>query len=161
MQEATDAWNSHPNIVFEENDKTFINDMTERGGPIRAMSEMDDNAAMDAYRARQQLTRTVAQAAKRESGLPQDSTLLFAPRNNSTRDIGKASAPDDLALRELNFARLAALALGVPPAVLLQVCSSLSKSYPIQPQPLQLLGAPRLGCAQWLPEVSLLHTTYA
>ena len=148
MQEATDAWNSHPNIVFEENDKTFINDMTERGGPIRAMSEMDDNAAMDAYRARQQLTRTVAQAAKRESGLPQDSTLLFAPRNNSTRDIGKASAPDDLALRELNFARLAALALGVPPAVLLQVCSSLPKSYPLQPQPLQLLGAPRLGCAQ-------------
>ena len=56
-----------------------------------------------------------------QGGLPQESALLFAPRNNTTRDISKAAAPTDTVLRELGFARLVALALGIPPGVLLQV----------------------------------------
>jgi hypothetical protein len=64
--QATDAWNARPNLVFEESDKTFINEMADRGGPIRTMAEMDENAATDAYNSRQGLTRVVASALRRE-----------------------------------------------------------------------------------------------
>ena len=68
--------------------------MAERGGPIRSLAEMDENAATEAYHARQQLTRTVAHAVRRDGGMPQESSLIFAPRNNSTRDMSKASCPE-------------------------------------------------------------------
>ena len=62
-----------------------------------------------------------------QGGLPLESALLFAPRNNSTRDISKATPPGDTVLRELAFVRLVALALGIPPGVLLQVATAFSK----------------------------------
>ena len=71
----------------------------------------------------------------------QDSTLIFAPRNNTTRDISKTSPPADMETKELIFARQAALALGVPPCILMQVCHSLATRSIALPLPHSSCGA--------------------
>lgn len=47
--------------------------------------------------------------------------MLFAPRNNTVNPMPKAELPENSIEKELNFCRLTALALGIPPIILLQV----------------------------------------
>lgn len=71
VTEKAEAWNSHPNIIFEESEKAFINDVADRGGPLQALSELDTSNTMEMYRARQALSGVTSKIAKGEGTLPQ------------------------------------------------------------------------------------------
>lgn len=115
-----DGWNSAPRVVFEEQDKSLINDVAERGGPLHAMMELQNNSALDSFQTRQSLTGVVANLAARQCNVPAESTIMFAPRNNAARDLPRAEGPKEVMKFEMNFVRSVGLALGVPSSFLLQ-----------------------------------------
>ena len=48
--ESAEMWNVCPNIIFEEQEKTFINDAVENAAVLQITKEMHENSAVDAYK---------------------------------------------------------------------------------------------------------------
>lgn len=71
ITEKAESWNCHPNLVFEESEKAYINDVADKGGPLQALSELDTSNTMEMYRARQTLSGVTSKIARGEAGLPQ------------------------------------------------------------------------------------------
>jgi hypothetical protein len=77
LTERSESWNSHPNLVFEESEKAYINDVADKGGPLQALSELDTSNTMEMYRARQALSGVTSRIAKGEAGLPEVGLLFL------------------------------------------------------------------------------------
>ena len=125
--ENAEMWNSRTNIVFEERDKAMINSAAERGTGLqftKTSAEVAMNDSMQSYETRQELTARFHRDMRDAGNLPEDTSLLFAPRNYSAKCLDKADPPGDQLQRELSFTRSVALALGLPTSVLLQGSSA-------------------------------------
>lgn len=118
-----DMYNSKPSLVFEEQYHGNPTQAAEKGSGIQNSAE----EIGDAQRARrkgmdlrQNLHYDVFEEARNRSQLPEESVTLVAPINHSVHSLDKALSPQDLNREELGFMRLVAVAVGLPPALLLQ-----------------------------------------
>ena len=120
--ENAELWNSRPNIVFEEMSKDFINSATERGGVVgnRINAEVVAKTSAQEYAGRLPLTQKIHDDMRRAGNLPEESSLLFAPRNFTARCLDKVDMPKELLLHEMTFARNVGMALGLPASIMLQ-----------------------------------------
>lgn len=129
--ENSEIWNSHPSIVFEEKDKSFINAAAEKGTGFQLSKpsiEISANESAASYQTRLELTQRIHADMRAAGSLPDDCSLLFAPCNYTARCLDKAELPGDQMQRELAFTRSVAMALGLPTSVLLQGASAVGGS---------------------------------
>lgn len=112
LAQRAEVWNARPNIVLEEQEKTFINDVANTGACIHQQfsAGMEQNNRM----ARQETLMDMVDIAKERISMPQESTVFVAPKNNTTKALDKSEVPAELMKREMCFARSVALALGIP-----------------------------------------------
>ena len=111
-----EVWNAKPNIILEEQEKTFINDVTNTGACITQNVHQQFSAGMEQNNRmlRQETLLEMVEITKERTSLPQDSTVFVAPKNNTAKSMDKAEVPAELMKHEMCFARAVALALGVP-----------------------------------------------
>lgn len=115
LAQRAEIWNARPNIVLEEQEKTFINDVANTGACITQVHQqfsagMEQNNRM----ARQETLLDMVEITKERISMPQESTVFVAPKNNTTKALDKSEVPAELMKREMCFARSVALALGIP-----------------------------------------------
>jgi hypothetical protein len=111
-----EVWNARPNIVLEEQEKTFINDVTNTGACISHQVHQQFTAGIEqnSRMIRQETLMEMVESNKERLNIPQDSTVFVAPKNNTTKPLDKSEAPAELMKREMCFSRSVALALGIP-----------------------------------------------
>lgn len=111
-----EVWNARPNIVLEEQEKTFINDVTNTGACITQQVHQQFSAGMEqnSRMLRQETLLDMVEITKERICMPQESTVFVAPKNNTTKPLDKSEVPAELMKREMCFARAVALALGIP-----------------------------------------------
>ena len=110
-----EVWNARPNIVLEEQEKTFINDVTNTGACITQVHQQFSAGMEQSNRiTRQETLLDMVEIAKERISMPQESTVFIAPKNNTAKALDKSEVPAELMKREMCFARSVALALGVP-----------------------------------------------
>ena len=108
-----EVWNARPNFVLEEQEKTFINDVTNTGAciPLQVHSQgLENNNRIS----RQETLLNLVEISKDRICMPPESTIFVAPKNNTTKSLDKSEVPAELIKRELSFARSVALSLGIP-----------------------------------------------
>ena len=118
-----DAFNSQPSLVFEQQDKTKINELLQSGTVIVGRgNESADRQGGEKLTlgGRQELHYELLHEFRAQSRLPDDTVTVIAPTNHAVHGLERVSTPMDLATAELAFARATAGALGVPEGLLLQ-----------------------------------------
>ena len=110
-----EVWNARPNMVLEEQEKTFINDVTNTGACITQVHQQFSAGVEQNNRiARQETLLNMVELTKERISMPQESTVFVAPKNNTAKPLDKSEVPAELMKREMCFARSVALALGIP-----------------------------------------------
>lgn len=110
-----EVWNARPNIVLEEQEKTFINDVTNTGACITQVhQQFSAGLEQNSRLARQETLLDMVEITKERIGMPQESTVFVAPKNITAKPLDKSEVPTELMKREMCFARSVALALGIP-----------------------------------------------
>jgi hypothetical protein len=106
LAQRAEVWNARPNIVLEEQEKTFINDVTNTGACITQVHQqfsagMEQNNRM----VRQDTLLEMVETTKERISMPQESTVFIAPKNNTAKPLEKSEVPAELMKREMCFAR--------------------------------------------------------
>lgn len=111
-----EVWNARPNIVLEEQEKTFINDVTNTGACItqQVHQQFTNGMEQNSRMIRQETLMDMMEVSKERCNIPQDSAVFVAPKNNTTKPMDKSEVPAELMKREMCFSRSVALALGIP-----------------------------------------------
>lgn len=116
-----DAFNSQPSIVFEQQDKSKLNDITETGASLTEKGiEGDMDVQFKTMGGRQDVIYDMLDRSKVRSNIPDEAIALVAPKNHSIHSLEKSLTPKEMLKEELAFARIVSLALGLPSAMLLQ-----------------------------------------
>lgn len=118
-----DMYNSKPSLVFEEQYHGNPTQAAEKGSAIQNSVDEISDAQRERKKGmgtRQNLHYDIFNEARARSQLPEESVTLVAPINHSVHSLDKALSPQDLNREELGFMRLIAVAVGLPPALLLQ-----------------------------------------
>ena len=119
-----DIHNSKPALVFEQTDKANINQAAEQGGGMRMSDEGELQGIQRFTRNniadRQKMHYEILQNFNQQTNLPDDTVTVVAPINHNVHGMDKTLSPQDVHREELGFIRLVAVAMGIPPVMLLQ-----------------------------------------
>ena len=127
-----DLFNSQPSVVFEQQNRTHVNDIVKSdsmfisggGGTTTGAtsSEARDQLSGDrkALGGRQDLYYRVLDDFRMQSHLPEESVTVIAPTNHVVHGLDRVMTPQEMIREELLFIRSIATATGVPPTLLLQ-----------------------------------------
>ena len=117
-----DMFNSQPSLVFEQQEKSRLNDVAKSGAAVLTVgSELSDRQAGERENSgiRQDLHYNLIDDFRDRSNLPAESVALIAPANHSVHGLDRVLSPQELAREELAFARNVALAVGLPEALVM------------------------------------------
>lgn len=117
-----DGFNCTPSMVFEQQDKVLLNDVSNSGLAIQNPKDMDGKLSFDHRNIgeRQLMLQQLVSESKEMSGLPRETISVIAPKNHSVHSMDKALTPQDIQKDELQFSRLVAMACGIPVSMLVQ-----------------------------------------
>jgi len=117
-----DAFNCTPSMVFEQQDKVLLNDVSNSGLAIQNPKDMDGKMSFDHKNIgeRQLMLQQLVGDSKEMSCLPRETISVIAPKNHSVHGLDKALTPQDIQKDELQFSRLVAMACGIPVSMLVQ-----------------------------------------
>ena len=117
-----DSFNSQPSIILEQQDKIPTNTLAERGGGLQNSQETRNSLGgdRDFVGGRLSLYHDLIDEFRNRSHLPKESVTFVAPKNHSVHSMDKVLSPLDVQNEEIAFARLVAMAIGIPCSILLQ-----------------------------------------
>lgn len=115
--QAAETWNSRPNFVIQELDATKINDAMQLGVCINK-STASVSAQDTAHQQHLRSMYTLVNSVRKDINLPDESTVLVVPKNNTVQPMAQAHAPAHMLEREHSFFKMVCLVFGIPPSML-------------------------------------------
>lgn len=117
-----EAFNCQPSLVFEQQEKVLINDISNTGLAIQTPKDIDgkNNFEHRNIGERQIMLQQLIEESKTLAHMPKESIAIVAPKNHSVHAIEKAVSPQDIQKDEMQFCKMVAMACGLPVSMLMQ-----------------------------------------